>query len=106
MAAGCWAMCRLTEAQCCTAIETYPPLGNIGSGLDLTIRELAELVARAVGFKGALRFDSSKPDGTPRKLLDVSRVRRLGWASRIGMEEGVALAYRDFLAHGEVKTAA
>ena len=69
-------------------------------------RTLAELVARVVGFQGALRFDSSKPDGTPRKLLDVSRMGRLGWSSRIGMEEGVALAYRDFLACGESDTAA
>ena len=54
-------------------------------------------MARVIGFKGTLRFDASKPDGTPRKLLDVSRMERLGWRSRIGMEEGVALAYRDFL---------
>jgi GDP-L-fucose synthase len=74
--------------------------------MDLTIRELAELVARVVGFKGSLQFDASKPDGTPRKLLDVSRMARLGWSSRIGVEEGVALAYRDYLARREVQAAA
>jgi GDP-L-fucose synthase len=59
-----------------------------------------------VGFKGTLRFDTSKPDGTPRKLLDVSRMRRQGWSPRIGLDEGVALAYRDFLSRGEVQAAA
>jgi len=106
MADACVALLRLDDAQFNAAIGTYPPLVNIGSGGDLTIRELAELVARVVGFKGALRFDTAKPDGTPRKLLDVSRMSRLGWSSRIGMEEGVALAYRDFLSRGEVQAAA
>jgi GDP-L-fucose synthase len=96
MADACVALLRLDDRQFGSAIGTYPPLVNIGSGTDLTIRELAELVCEVVGFKGALRFDASKPDGTPRKLLDVSRMRQLGWSSRIGMQEGVALAYRDF----------
>ena len=97
MADACVALLDLGDAQFGRALEAYPPLVNIGCGTDLTIRELAELVARVIGFKGTLRFDASKPDGTPRKLLDVSRMERLGWRSRIGMEEGVALAYRDFL---------
>ena len=105
MADACVALLRLTDAQFRTEIGTYPPLVNIGSGLELPIREVAELVARIVGFKGALRFDSSKPDGMPRKLLDISRMRRLGWSSRISMEEGVTLAYRDFLARGEIRGA-
>ncbi|MND06723.1 GDP-L-fucose synthase [compost metagenome] len=54
-------------------------------------------MARVVGFKGALRFDSSKPDGTPRKLLDVSRMKAFGWAPRIGMQDGIALAYREYV---------
>ena len=97
MADACVALLGLDDAQFGRALEAYPPLINIGCGTDLTIRELAELVARVIGFKGALRFDASKPDGTPRKLLDVSRIKRLGWRSRIDMEQGIALAYRDFL---------
>ena len=106
MADACVALLRLEDARFQSAIGTYPPLMNIGSGSDLTIRELAELVARVIGFEGALRFDASKPDGTPRKLLDVSRMARLGWAPRIGMEEGIALAYRDLLGRRELYAAA
>ena len=106
MADACVALLKLDDARFNAAISAYPPLVNIGSGTDLTIRELAELVSRVVGFKGALRFDRSKPDGTPRKLLDVSRMTRLGWAPRIGMEEGIALAYRGFLASRDVPAAA
>jgi GDP-L-fucose synthase len=75
------------------AIGTYPPLVNIGAGKDLTIRELAELVCEVVGFKGRLEFDGSKPDGTPRKLLDTTRMEKLGWRSRIGFRGGVRMAY-------------
>ena len=78
----------------------------VGCGADLTIRELAELVARVVGFNGALRFDTSKPDGTPRKLLDVSRIKRLGWVPKVSMEQGIALSYREFLGRREVQAAA
>jgi GDP-L-fucose synthase len=104
MADACLALLHLSDVEFGGVIRSYPPLINIGSGSDLTIRELAELVARVVGFKGPLRLDSSKPDGTPRKLLDVSRMRRLGWSSSVGMEEGIALAYRDFRARGEVES--
>jgi GDP-L-fucose synthase len=100
MADACVALLRLEEAKFRGAIGAYPPLVNIGFGSDLTIRELAEIVARVVGFKGALRFDTSKPDGTPRKLLDSSRMASLGWKPRVGMEEGIALAYRDTLERG------
>lgn len=106
MADACVALLRLDDQKFQSAIGTYPPLVNIGSGTDLTIRELAEVVSRIVGFRGALRFDTSKPDGTPRKLLDVSRMARLGWTPRIGMEEGIALAYRGFLQRGELHAAA
>ncbi|MFZ5529178.1 MAG: GDP-L-fucose synthase [Pseudomonadota bacterium] len=77
------------------------PLVNIGTGTDISIRELAETVVKVVGFEGQLTFDTSKPDGTPRKLMDVSRLAGLGWRATTGLREGIALAYRDFLAkHG------
>lgn len=70
---------------------------NIGSGTDVTIRELAEIVTRVVGFEGQLIFDTSKPDGTPRKLMDVSKLSSLGWAAQTTLEDGIRLAYQDFL---------
>ncbi len=69
------------------------PLINIGTGEDVTIRELAETVARVLGFDGELGFDTSKPDGTPRKLMDVSRLRSMGWQSHTSLEQGIALTY-------------
>ena len=69
------------------------PLVNIGTGTDVTIRELAQTVMEVVGFEGAIVFDRSKPDGTPRKLLDVSRARALGWEARVPLREGIAQAY-------------
>ena len=74
-----------------------PPLVNIGCGEDVTIAELAGMVAEAVGFEGDIEFDESKPDGTPQKLLDVSRVRGLGWRPRIALPEGIGLAYGDYV---------
>jgi GDP-L-fucose synthase len=79
---------------------------NIGTGEDLTIRELAELVAELAGFKGELAWDSSKPDGTPRKVLDVSKAKALGWEPKISLRDGVASTiawYRDAVAKGEVR---
>ncbi|MGK5499515.1 GDP-L-fucose synthase family protein [Streptomyces sp. URMC 125] len=67
---------------------------NVGCGADLTIRELAEKIASVVGYGGRIAFDAARPDGTPRKLLDVSRMRALGWAPSIGLEEGIAATYR------------
>jgi GDP-L-fucose synthase len=78
--------------------DDRPPLINIGCGEDLTIREFAETVSRVVGFRGRLRFDPSKPDGMPRKILDVSKARKLGWKPRVSLDEGVRLAYQDFQA--------
>ncbi|MCC8401263.1 GDP-L-fucose synthase [Paraburkholderia sp. MMS20-SJTN17] len=72
-------------------------LFNVGVGEDLTIRELAESICKVVGFEGELVFDSSKPDGTPRKLLDVSRLTQMGWRATIGLEDGIAATYREFL---------
>jgi GDP-L-fucose synthase len=70
---------------------------NVGSGQEVTIRELAETVQEVVGFKGDLVFDASKPDGTPRKLLDVSRLTSLGWAPKVTLRKGIELAYRDYI---------
>ena len=75
--------------------ETEPPLINIGCGEDLTIRELAELVAEIVGFRGELVFDASKPDGTLRKVMDVSKIKNLGWKPEVSLREGIARAYMD-----------
>jgi len=71
---------------------------NVGTGTDVTIRELAELVMAAVGLEASLEFDATKPDGTPRKLLDVSRLKALGWSARIPLSEGIRKAYQSFLA--------
>ena len=70
---------------------------NAGSGKEISIRELAELVARIVDYRGEILWDTSKPNGTPRKLLDVSKAKALGWISRMELEEGISLAYQDFL---------
>jgi len=82
-------------------LENYdsPETINVGVGEDLAIRELAELVAATVGFDGQLQWDPSKPDGTPRKLLDVSRLRALGWAPSVELADGVAATYEWFLQH-------
>jgi len=73
------------------------PMINIGAGKDLTIAELAVLIAEAVGYQGRFVYDASKPDGTPRKLLDSSRIMALGWKPAVDLRRGIALAYRDFL---------
>jgi GDP-L-fucose synthase len=86
---------------CLHLIREYdePEPINVGTGEDLTIRELAELVARVVGYQGQLEWDPSKPDGTPRKLLDVTRITSLGWRPRIGLKEGVSATYAWFRRH-------
>jgi GDP-L-fucose synthase len=73
---------------------------NVGTGEDVTIGEFARVVAEVVGFSGEIVFDTSRPDGMPKKLLDVTRINRLGWRARIGLREGLAAAYADFLAGG------
>jgi GDP-L-fucose synthase len=77
--------------------DAHPPLVNIGYGEDLSIAQLAQTVARVIGFGGALRFDTTKPDGTPRKLLDSGRINASGWRPRTRMDAGIAAAYKDFL---------
>ena len=83
--------------------ETQPMLShiNVGSGTDVTILELAQLVARTVGYSGEIKTDPSKPDGTPRKLMDVSRLQRLGWTANIQLEQGITDTYRWFLESAE-----
>ena len=75
-----------------------PDLINVGTGTDVTIKELTEIVAEVVGFKGRIVWDATKPDGTPRKLMDVSKLTALGWRAQIGVREGVARTYGSFLA--------
>ncbi len=70
---------------------------NLGTGKELTIKELAELVAKVVGYEGEIKWDASKPDGTPRKLLDVSKLESLGWKYKTELEDGIRLSYEDFL---------
>jgi len=85
---------------CVHLMKTYSgdELVNIGTGEDITIAEFARVVAKTVGYTGALGFDPSRPDGTPRKWLDVSRLTKLGWRASTSLEEGISLAYRAYLA--------
>jgi GDP-L-fucose synthase len=87
--------------------ESPPDWVNLGTGVDCTIRELAETVASVVGYTGKLSWDSTKPDGTPRKLMDVSRLRALGWEAKTPLRDGLASAYAEFqrsLASGQVRS--
>lgn len=83
--------------------ETDPMLShiNVGSGTDVTIRELAETIAEVTGFKGRLTFDASKPDGTPRKLMDVSRLARMGWSAKMPLDVGIRQTYDWFINQGD-----
>src|ERR1700682_4250242 len=103
MAAACVHIMSLPEKQFRPLLaadrnEGLPPILNIGVGCDVTIAELATKIADAVGYKGSIAFDSTKPDGTPRKLLDSERLHSLGWRAVINLEDGLASAYEDFLA--------
>jgi GDP-L-fucose synthase len=99
MAAACVHVMELSESL--YSQHTQPALShiNVGTGEDVTIRELAETIADIVGFSGQLVFDASKPDGTPRKLLDVSRLNALGWKAEFGLREGLRDAYAWYLNH-------
>ena len=90
----------LAEA-CVYLMQNYsqPEFINVGTGTDVTIKELAETVKEIVGFEGNLNWDITKPDGTPRKLMDVSRLHAQGWKHKIELKEGISLAYQDFLQH-------
>jgi len=91
---------------CIFVMKHYSDRGflNVGTGQDITIAEFARLVAEVVGYEGHILFDSSRPDGTPRKLLDVSRIAALGWRARTPLKEGLAQMYGDFLARSEQQT--
>jgi GDP-L-fucose synthase len=94
LAEACVFLMQLLDAEFRRLISTdHAPLINIGTGEDVTIRELAELVARELGFTGELRFDTSKPDGTPRKLLDISKIHALGWQAKTSLPEGIRKTY-------------
>lgn len=94
LAEACVFLMQLPDGEFQSLINNeHAPLINIGTGEDVTIRELAEMVARELGFAGELRFDTTKPDGTPRKLLDVSRMHALGWRARTGLAEGIRKTY-------------
>ena len=98
MADACIFLLEQNEARIASLFnEDKPPLVNIGCGEDLTIRELAELAAAVVGFKGNLTFDPSKPDGTMRKVMDVTRINKLGWQRTMQLKDGIALSYQDML---------
>ena len=98
MAEACVYLLELAESKFDELMtDARPPLVNIGYGEDLSIAELAQTVARVIGFGGKLRFDTSKPDGTPRKLLDSAKIHSLGWRAHTRFEEGIAGAYKDFL---------
>ncbi len=101
MADACLFLLNLPDERYASLLTPHasPPLINIGCGQDVTIRELAETVQRIVGFQGSLMFDTSKPDGTLRKLLDVSRLSALGWKPNIVLTEGIDQAYRWYLEH-------
>jgi len=81
--------------------ETQPMLShiNVGTGIDCTIKELTETVAKVVGYQGEIQWDTTKPDGSPRKLMDVSRLERLGWKAKVSLDEGLTATYKWFLAH-------
>src|SRR5690606_24984128 len=84
---------------CLFLMDNYNELSfvNIGVGEDLSIHELAMIIKEVIGFDGELEFDASKPDGTPRKLMDVSKLKELGWSATTSLQDGIKLAYQDFL---------
>ncbi len=108
MADACVHLLALPDERYCALLgddglnndRLQPPLVNIGCGSDIRIADLAARVARTVDYEGRIVFDRSRPDGAPRKLLDVSRLASTGWTPRIGLDEGLRRAYRDFVARG------
>jgi GDP-L-fucose synthase len=99
MADGCVFVMELDDETLVREQCSYPRPNfvNLGTGVDVTIRELAEMIKNVVGFDGRLEFDPGKPDGTPRKLFDVSRMQAMGWQARVGLQEGVRRTYSWFL---------
>ena len=108
-AAACVYLMSMEDEGCQVFFDdpAHPPLVNIGSGVDISIRDLGQLVAKVVGFERELVFDASKPDGTPRKLMDVTLLASFGWRNRIKLEQGLSMAYADYRnakARGSSKT--
>lgn len=98
LAEACIMLASLDDAAYAGQIGAWRyPLVNIGCGADQTITQLARIIAEAIEFRGALRYDAGKPDGTPQKLLDISRITGLGWRPRIGLRDGIARTYRELL---------
>jgi GDP-L-fucose synthase len=97
LADACLFLMNLPGSEFERLLSADHPLVNVGCGEDLSIRELTQLVQAVLGFEGHIEWDRSKPDGTPRKLLDVSRMSALGWRPRTPLREGIGLAYQDFL---------
>ena len=99
MADACLALMNLPDRDIAAIVDgDAPPLINVGCGTDVSIRELAELVAEVVGFVGKIVMDTSKPDGTPRKLMDISRLTGFGWRPKINLKEGIRRVYvEDYL---------
>ena len=101
LAQACVHFMTLTPGQYWSAVDERCSHVNIGTGADISISELAELIAKITGFTGNIEYDAGKPDGTPRKLLDVSRARSMGWSAQIELEEGIRQVYRWMLDHSE-----
>lgn len=99
MAAACIHVMNLPEADCHTATSPMLSHINVGTGEDITIRQLAETIKRVVGFTGEIIWDSSKPDGTPRKLMDNTKLRSLGWMPSVDLETGLQVTYEWFIEH-------
>lgn len=101
MADACVHLMNLSDAQFenLISVPETPPLINVGSGRDLTIQELASIVCAVMGFNGEIVFDPTKPDGTPRKLLDCTKLNGLGWRPRISLRRGIQLAWDDYRMH-------
>ncbi len=99
MAAACVYMMNLNKST--YDAHTQPMLShiNVGVGHDLTIAELAEAIGQVIGYQGLVKFDTSKPDGTPRKLMDSTRLNSLGWQAKVGLEEGLTAAYEDYMSN-------
>lgn len=99
MAQACIHVMGLPDAAYAEHVQPMQSHINVGTGTDVSIRELAQTIQQVVGYQGRLEFDSSEPDGTPRKLLDVSRLNNLGWKAGTGLEDGLNKTYRWFLEH-------
>jgi GDP-L-fucose synthase len=98
LARACVFLMNLPDDEFSSLLRTdEPPIINIGSGEDLSVREIAELVCQVVGYSGALEFDTKRPDGTPRKVTDVSRINALGWRATTGLEEGIRRTYESVM---------